>query len=307
MRLKRIAALLLVAVAFPGVSDTASAHVGDRVFAIPEITDDMLSSISLADGTVDEWPMLFGAPTLTVLDFSLFPLPGDAEYDPSDLAFEIWMGWHGASDRLYVAAQFVDNLYRNELGAPQVDLFQECDSMALLIDGDHSGGKFHYYSGETGVDNHQAQWYEAIPEMSGGTNVSLLWTSISKSGIPLADWMVQAPYSDGGGSVVGENPTLWTVEFYVTPFDDMVPGAEGESVVSDMEAGREIGFDIRLFDWDDSEHRPQALYFLTPYDPDKRLAGADHFTDAVLVESPDNIGTGVSADSWARIKASLGD
>ena len=47
------------------------AHVGDRVYQIPELTDDMLALIDLKDGSVDDWAQIFEDPALTPLDFSL--------------------------------------------------------------------------------------------------------------------------------------------------------------------------------------------------------------------------------------------
>ena len=48
----------ITCVALP--SQRATAHEGDRVVPIPEITDDMLAPIDLRDGTTDEWPDLLG-------------------------------------------------------------------------------------------------------------------------------------------------------------------------------------------------------------------------------------------------------
>ena len=42
-------------------------HFGDRIYPILEITDDMLAQIEL-DGLIDEWPELYGEPTLTPLE-----------------------------------------------------------------------------------------------------------------------------------------------------------------------------------------------------------------------------------------------
>ncbi len=52
-----------------GPALSAGAHVGGRVFPIPELTDEMLAEIQL-DGFVEEWSDLIGEPTLTLLDFT---------------------------------------------------------------------------------------------------------------------------------------------------------------------------------------------------------------------------------------------
>ena len=51
----------------PGGS--VSAHIGDRVYPIIEISDEQIGMIDLHDGFVDEWLDVIGPPTLTGLDF----------------------------------------------------------------------------------------------------------------------------------------------------------------------------------------------------------------------------------------------
>ncbi len=75
-------------------------HFGDRILPILEITDGMLAQIEL-DGLIDEWPEVYGEPTLTPLDFSRY------HYDPADLDFRVWLGLHDATDRIYVGAVFL--------------------------------------------------------------------------------------------------------------------------------------------------------------------------------------------------------
>ena len=87
-------------------SHRATAHEGDRVVPILEITDDILAQIDLRDGTTDEWPDLLGEPTLKTIDFEM----DDFSYDSSDLDFAMWLGWHGELDRIYFAGAFADDV-----------------------------------------------------------------------------------------------------------------------------------------------------------------------------------------------------
>ncbi len=87
--------------------NNASAHRGDRVIPIYEITDDMLDLIDLKDGRIDEWEELF-EPSLTTLDFFAYTSITTREivpYDPSDLDFRIWLGWNVTHGRLYLSIQ----------------------------------------------------------------------------------------------------------------------------------------------------------------------------------------------------------
>ena len=94
----------------------ASAHQGNRIYPIYEITDDMLEFIDLEDERIDEWEELF-EPSITTLDFtrSIFDRNTSkretVSYDPSDLDFQIWMGWNDTHNRLYVSGQFADDIH----------------------------------------------------------------------------------------------------------------------------------------------------------------------------------------------------
>ena len=269
-------------------------HFGDRIIPILEITDDMLAQIEL-DGLIDEWPELYGEPTLTPLDFSRYP------YDPADLDFRIWLGWHDATDRIYAGAVFFDDVYWTDYKEADPEGWENEDSMQLIIDGDHSGGHFLTDShGYLGLETYSlAQPYDAIARIPVGPNVGIWGASISIDiREPVYDWMVKPPYSEGSGGVYGENPTVSVIEFYVTPFDALSWGDDPqESTVSNLQAGRVIGLEVVVFDVD----RGKGIRI-------KRLANgladrwAEAFADGVLIGASDSA---VREDSWGRIKDSL--
>ena len=104
------------------------------------------------------------------------------------------------------------------------------------------------------------------------------------------------------------------IELYVTPFDrwGTWDGPEG-SVVSDLQAGRVIGFGIVVNDWDPPDlvaWTPEALEPLDDFPPGFQVSQrrADGFVDGILLSSgsagPEN-GSAVEPVSWGRIKASL--
>ena len=126
--------------------------------------------------------------------------------------------------------------------------------------------------------------------------------------------------------MAGENPTVWVVEFYVTPFDWLVlefpypdpdhadepgyvdpvaglePGPES-SEASPLQTGRIIGFNVTVKDDDivgTNEPDTQIIAYEYPF-------SADAFVDGLLVGSDGNIpgDTAVESVTWGRIKASL--
>ena len=292
--MKALAALLMLTI-------PVTAHVGDRVFSIPYLSADDLAYMEL-DGDLTDWKELFVEPTLTALDFNMYYHPSVtsyAEYDPGNLDFRIWMGWADGG-KIYVAAEAADDVYKgiDEQMQPSTPngFFYTSDHVVLMVDGDHSGGEYIYIPNDAPDvrNNAQAQYYEAISYSEHNRHGLVSITFAANR-----PWMGAEPYALGSGTVLGENPTFWTVEFYVTAFDDVF--SPEDFVISSFEPGQIIGFDVVVFDWDRSETRNAQFYLSDPTDEDK-WEGAYGFTDAILL-GPE--GTAVESTSWARIKATL--
>ena len=269
----------------------ATAHEGDRVVPILEITDDMLSQIDLRDGTTDEWPDLLGEPTLRTIDFQMDSEFFSTEYDPADFDFAIWLGWHEELDRIYLAGAFVDNAYWGT-GHPPYGTNASQDKISLGVDGDHSGpitADFFDY-GESAYRS-EIQFYMATPWISEGPTVIIPYiTHVDENLEPLGDWMIHPPYCEAGENVIEGNPTIWSMEFFVTPFDLLVALEPDESVVSDLTAGEVIGLYVDVYDKDQVG---QDIKWYSLLD-----------TDAILL-SRDQADSVIRDRTWGRIKAAL--
>ena len=53
------------------ITVSTNAQAQDRVYPIPELTDEMREKIDLTDGSIEEWVEILGEPSLTPLDFQL--------------------------------------------------------------------------------------------------------------------------------------------------------------------------------------------------------------------------------------------
>ena len=188
--------------------------------------------------------------------------------------------------------------------------------MSLLVDGDHTGGQYFWIQSHGKLEeavqtNRQAQWYENIAVAPSDQKVVLFKTSVGAIGFDeieqSVDWMVQPPFAGGGGGVFGENPIIWVTEFYVTCFDLLDHLNPENSVVSQLAAGKVIGFDLLIRDYDTEPVGPHAFYQLKdPDDAEENAEGADFFVDGLLLGPDDDFGnSAVQSTSWARIKASL--
>ena len=302
---------------------SAGAHVGDRVYPIHELTDEMLAGIQLDDGSTEEWYDLVGEPSMTPEDFVT---RDNREFDPSDLDFRIWLAWHDATDRLYVAFSGSDDVYNDNNGKSWPPFK---DSLLLSVDGDHSGTTAYQLGDSPGyidIEGRELWWesqqYMARASLDGGTPALEGYFSTLYLGGDLweysdevdgSHWMFSPPYGDLGGGVQGEGPTISAIELYITPYDGKL-GADSyddpdEVVPSDLEAGEVIGFAPIVFDWDSDEWedpwKPGAIQ--ASLQEILFLYRADVYLDGLLlpagpVDSPE---TAIESIAWGRIKAAL--
>ena len=224
--------------------------------------------------------------------------------------FEIG-SWHDDPARFYLAFVSTDDVYKNthdyNVDTDFRDFIWTHDSIDLIVDGDHSGGRGFTSENPTEEESIKVrgnvQLYSAISQTPTGPNIDGggRWTGTF-------GWNSLPPYADGGGGVFSEAPVISVIELYITPFDSWEGwDYPGQMEVSELAAGKVVGFGIIVYDWDDSSDEPE---WWTP----GRMAwhrawrkDADGLLDGLLL-GPDLSGPGDSAVesvSWGRIKAAL--
>ena len=233
----------------------AKAHMGNAVYPIPQLTEEMMAKIRFEDGSVDEWYDLVGEPTFTQEDFRT---SGNREFDPSNLDFRIWLAWHNDPDRLYAAFSSSDN---QNLSFSRLGMYFDEDSFTLSIDGDHSGGE-----GKLEQDDYEGMdmWWESQQYVvfSHTDSVRLVFNALSsvftrdsEDSIGyvvgfLTDrlsqyWMVLPPYGTASGNIGGAASTN-VIELFVTPYDDWQgygsSNGPEDIVFSELSEGKIIGF-----------------------------------------------------------------
>ena len=302
---------------FAGFLSLADAQPADRVYPILQLTDRDIAEIDVTDGSVDDWEYIAGEPTLTPLDFAQTT---GRSYDPADMDFRIWLGWHDATDRIFFAMERVDDKYINRFDREdefrRIMVFHDT-SVAFAVDGDHSGGElFPPRDSSLSIEESlqratQAQMFHALGEVfDGGSQILLFPPSYHVS----ADWFNRPPFAQGGGAV-GGSPIVSVTEFYVTPFDRFLPLNSEESDVSYLSAGKTIGFNIEVYDVDSEGSigpypaRETVLLLAGPTNDAEDLLqmSTDDYADGVLI-TPDGLSSDNSAvknESWGLIKAAV--
>ena len=282
------------------LAGSAHAHIGEKIYLIFEIPDADLEDINLFDADISDWEDVVGDASLGPDDFFADPTVGDgAQYNPADMEYRLWLGWNETNNRLYLAAERLDDVYINEYAGGAPASVWRYDSVEFMVDGDHSGGQYNFNNDETMTDeekalnqNRQAQKWNAIFDAPDGRIL----------GYPgRAEWLNSPPLSDGGGGSVGSGPTVSILEIYVTPYDDIVFSDQAASVATDLEAGNIIGLQIAMPDFDTAPQEYRGYHTLSGQAATFRFA--ERFVDAQLVSAGD--ATAVDDLSWARIKASF--
>ena len=283
-----------------GLTTGASAHIGDKVVLLFEASDADIADIDLQDGTVADWEDVFGEPNLLPADFYADPTVGDgAQYDPTDMDYSIWTGWRSSNNTVWFAMNRFDNVYfgREYDGSSPWNY----EAIEVMLDSDHTGGDFTGSANPDWTDeekalnnNRTAQQYIAVADDPSGRHVFYLGSG--------GEWVNDLPYADGGGVSVGDNPTESVIEFFCTPFDDLIWNSPGDSKAGELTSGKIIGFQISLPDTDQAVGQDRAFHTLSGQAATWRYA--ERFIDARLV----GLGGGATAVedmSWGRIKASL--
>ena len=315
----RVFGFCLLSLALILACTRVSAHVGDEIYPFYELRDEDAARIDLTDGSVEDWLEVVGEASLTAVDFLWEGrYGGPRDYNPSDVDFRIWLAWHQGSGTLWVAMERVDDLYVNlyegvhdnyvNIGGDAMSLSYWDSGIFLVVDGDHSGGRYRYVNWawcqdcpreELLENQRQAQTWQAIGDAPAGEHLVFYG---------LAHWAAREPYAAAGGGALGESPAVSVTEFRVTPFDDLIYDDEQASVASDLYAGKVIGFHIQTQDNDDP---------LPPFDGGMRLSlpgrnpfgFADSFVDGLLLGAGEDPSlydvSAVAPSSWARIKAAL--
>jgi hypothetical protein len=302
----RLVALLVVAVL--AVAASAVAAAAGPVFPIYEIPTQDLPD--LCDGTLADWEAAVPGPSLTHDDFAPLAVQDGAPVDPGDLAYRVYLGWHSNTQTLWIGVERVDDVYVNTYPGGEPQNVWMHDGMDFMVDGDHSGGDYSgfdsdFYGGEEMaklLTGYQAQQYTMIPESPDGVYVT---SNTSASG-----WVAALPWADGGGAAWGVAPTTSVMEDYVTPWDALDWHGPDVSTRSTLSAGRTIGFQVSMPDWDvvGTYH---AFHTICGLCCTWRMA--DQFVDGELIgcdrfgcqSQPPYLIDNVDADSWGRIKAAL--
>ena len=137
--MKKLAVLLLAL----SMTLALAAMVSAQIFPVYEIPTTDLPD--LRDGSLDDWEAVLSGTSWTQDDF----LPLAVGYYPEGMwpAWRGYMGWHAATQTLWVGVERVDDVYINTYPGGEPQNMWAHDGMDLMVDGDHSGGDYNGFPG----------------------------------------------------------------------------------------------------------------------------------------------------------------
>ena len=224
---------------------------------------------------------------------------------PEVLAFRVFLGWVQEEQRVYVALEIFDDIYFNEWDGMVLAEGWWADHVEFYIDGDHSGGQYNYTGTvfDTATEekkrlhNSTAQQYWAFAESPAGP--------LARNTGPADPRVSSPPWTEAGGAVLGRPQGLSVIEFAVTPWDDLDWRGVDNSKRSDLTAGKVIGIQLMVFDWNERSVFAGSHAIHGLFDP---MWDASMLVDAVLCGTEScfpGTGTSVTSDTRGRIKASF--
>lgn len=298
--MKKLAVLLLAL----SMTLALAAMISAQTFQVYELPTTDLPD--LKDGSLDDWEAVLSGTSWTQDDFLPLAVADGAGINPADLAYRAYMAWHSATGTIWVGVERVDDVYICTYPGGEPQNMWMHDGLEVMLDGDHSGGDYNGfpvadYGEEMAklLSGYQAQQYQIVPETPDG-----MWVG---SNTAASGWVTNLPWADGYGSASGEAPTTSILEAYYTPWDALDWHGPDVSTPSVLEAGRVIGFQISVQDWDvvGTYHSFHTLSGLA-----NTWRMADNFVKGELVGCDyDDCGaariTAVESESWGRVKASL--
>jgi hypothetical protein len=300
-RVTSLTICLVVALTAAIGSVPARSHTGNLIYPLYELPTGDLPD--LQDQTIADWENVLPNASLTHNDF--VRSSGDEAIDPENLAWRVFLAWHHASQRIYMAVERLDDDYwpRAEGGAGEPSY--------LYIDGDHSGGRFRGFDPELPenelkrLESSRAQMYTMNSEPTPTSN-DLIWV-----GGPAKDWASRPPWTDAGGFEFGETPNISGVEVAATAWDDLHWQGPALSTRSSLQPGAIIGFMVDIWDID-RDDRYLQMFSLSRVSRHTTPVSttAEDFVDGELIpcytsDCSSKRRSAVAVDSWGRIKAGI--
>lgn len=222
-----------------------------RVFQFPP---DRLPSI---DADPADWALVPAEYTIDGTKLSDTVMGHGPDMDPESLRVEVTVGWSPQTNRLYFLYKVWDDIHNFAFHTfPKGDIFE------VVLDADHSGGRYHTYADvtpevEARLKSAQCQNYHIFTPPAEGMAWAWVWGE--------QQWLVDAPWSEHAYAydfaLGGPGPLV--LEFSLTPFNYASYLGSEHSAVHRLIEGEVVGLSWSVLDYDSSDEQYEGFWNLS--------------------------------------------
>ena len=288
--------IFAVCLLFVGFNSLAHGHLPDgkiyRAFQFP----DHLTPV--VDGDLNDWALV--DESYVIFTESFRDLVNEEEVDPGDFSVRLMIGWNKAQNKLFAAAQVVDDIHQIDRspGTAAGQIFTD-DDMEIFLDADHSGGQYANFRELSGDEQRRLNGAEANHFIIAGPppddDFFVNFSAAAWYSLP------DGPYSAAAYALEGS--AVVNYELMLVPFDKVNVDAVFLSDEHPLEENEIIGFNVEFNDFDARSMQFDARWSLSgAYNAPVE---SDRFTDLMLMPLEPIFHTEVESVTWGRIKASL--
>ena len=220
-------------------------------YQIFQFADDGIPTI---DGSGADWR---GVPASYTLDGShlMDTVRGKGKnMDPADLAVEVTVGWSPKTNRLYFLYKVRDDMFNFN--------FARGDIFEVVLDADHSGGRYHSYDDvdaktEAQLKSTMCQNYHIFTPPAEGKAWAWVWGS--------QQWLIEKPWSENAYQYdfkFKEKGEL-VLEFSITPFNYASFRGANYSAVHRLVEGETVGLSWSVLDYDENDSQYEGFWNLS--------------------------------------------
>lgn len=250
----RFICLLTVLFSFLFASPSLRVHAHypeGATYRIFQFADDAIPTI---DGSGADWS---GVPAVYMLDGShlMDTVRGKGKnMDPADLAVEVTVGWSPKTNRLYFLYKVRDDMFNFN--------FARGDIFEVVLDADHSGGRYHSYDDvdantEAQLKSTMCQNYHIFTPPAEGKAWAWVWGA--------QQWLIEKPWSENAyryDFAFKEKGEL-VLEFSITPFNYASFRGADYSAVHKLVEGETVGLSWSVLDYDENDSQYEGFWNLS--------------------------------------------
>lgn len=174
--------------------------------------------------------------------------------DPKDLAVEVTVGWSPETNRLYFLYKVHDDMHNFN--------FARGDIFEVVVDSDHSGGRYHSFDDvddktEAQLKSTTAQNYHIFTPPAKGKPWCWVWGS--------QQWLIEKPWAEAAYAYnfKMKEPGLLYLEFYITPFNYASFRGSEYSALHKLVEGETIGLSWSVLDYDERDDQYEGFWNLS--------------------------------------------